>query len=182
MRYKVSGFRLEILEYCASAEECIAREQYYLDLLQPEYNILKTAGSSLGYIHTEEARAKMRICGLSKERLEHLKELNTDLEMIAKRLEHLEKLNSSEAQKERLKKLNSDPELIAKRLAKIMKPVEILDLQTGQTTIFCSLKEAAKQLGLHYGSLKNVCLKASKNPSEKPKPFKRRYIILYIPK
>jgi len=35
---------LEILEYC-TAENAVSREQYYIDLLKPYYNILKTAGS-----------------------------------------------------------------------------------------------------------------------------------------
>jgi len=35
-----SNFTLEILEYCDS-EDLIKREQYYLELLKPEYNILK---------------------------------------------------------------------------------------------------------------------------------------------
>jgi group I intron endonuclease len=39
-----SKFSLEILEYCA-ASDCVKREQYYMDLFQPEYNILKKAGS-----------------------------------------------------------------------------------------------------------------------------------------
>jgi len=30
----------------------IEREQYYIDLLNPEYNILKIAGSRLGVKHT----------------------------------------------------------------------------------------------------------------------------------
>ena len=40
-----SNFSLEILEYC-SPENVILREQYYMDLLKPDYNILKTAGSN----------------------------------------------------------------------------------------------------------------------------------------
>jgi len=43
-----------ILEYC-DKEMVIIREQYYIDLLQPEYNILQLAGSSLGYKHTPES-------------------------------------------------------------------------------------------------------------------------------
>ena len=38
------GGGLEILEYCLQSE-LLEREQYYLDLLVPEYNILKTAYS-----------------------------------------------------------------------------------------------------------------------------------------
>jgi group I intron endonuclease len=49
---------LEILEYCTK-ENAISREQYYLDLLNPEYNILKIAGSRLGFKHSEETLLKM---------------------------------------------------------------------------------------------------------------------------
>ena len=48
VKYGYNNFSLHILEYC-SKEELLVREQYYLDLLQPELNILKVAGSSLGY-------------------------------------------------------------------------------------------------------------------------------------
>ena len=58
LKYGYSKFTLEILEYCDS-KDLINREQYYLDLLKPEYNILKIAGSRLGSIHNEESRAKM---------------------------------------------------------------------------------------------------------------------------
>jgi group I intron endonuclease len=47
LKYGYSGFRLYILEYC-DAEQLIAREQYYINLLSPQYNILQVAGSSLG--------------------------------------------------------------------------------------------------------------------------------------
>ena len=40
LKYGYENFQLEILEYCR-ADELIKREQYYLDLLNPEYNILK---------------------------------------------------------------------------------------------------------------------------------------------
>lgn len=59
LKYGYSNFKLEILEYC-DVPNVIEREQYYLDLLNPEYNILKTAGSTLGYKHTEETLAKLK--------------------------------------------------------------------------------------------------------------------------
>jgi group I intron endonuclease len=52
------NFSLEILEYC-SVENLIQREQYFIDIMEPEYNILKTAGSRLGSNHSEESRAKI---------------------------------------------------------------------------------------------------------------------------
>lgn len=52
LKYGYSKFKLEILEYCEPAV-AIEREQHYLDLLEPEYNILPKAGSRLGHKHTE---------------------------------------------------------------------------------------------------------------------------------
>jgi hypothetical protein len=37
------------LEFVEPGENVLAREQYFLDLLKPEYNVLKFAGSSLGF-------------------------------------------------------------------------------------------------------------------------------------
>jgi len=43
----VLGCDADILEYC-EPKELIIREQHYLNLYSPEYNILKVAGSNLG--------------------------------------------------------------------------------------------------------------------------------------
>ena len=43
LKYGYSKFKLEILEYC-KISNLIEREQYYLDNLKPEYNILLKAG------------------------------------------------------------------------------------------------------------------------------------------
>jgi group I intron endonuclease len=45
LKYGYSEFSLEILEYCDPIN-IISREQYYLDNLKPEYNILTIARSS----------------------------------------------------------------------------------------------------------------------------------------
>lgn len=59
LKHGHSNFSLVILEYCDS-KKTIEREQYYMDLLKPEYNLLKFAGSSLGFKHTEETLVKLR--------------------------------------------------------------------------------------------------------------------------
>jgi hypothetical protein len=58
LKYGHSNFKLEILEYCEK-ENVISREQHYLDIFKPQYNILKNAYSLLGYKHSAESRAKM---------------------------------------------------------------------------------------------------------------------------
>lgn len=57
-----SAFNLTILEYIDisnlsnenSKKLILEREQFYLDKIKPKYNILSTAGNSLGYKHSEE--------------------------------------------------------------------------------------------------------------------------------
>ena len=58
IKYGYSNFSLEILEYCEIAD-LTEREQYYLDKLNPKYNTLKIAGSSLGHKLTEETKTKI---------------------------------------------------------------------------------------------------------------------------
>jgi predicted GIY-YIG superfamily endonuclease len=62
-----SAFSLTILEYInikgLSKEEIkkliLEREQFYIDSLEPKYNILRVAGSLLGFNHSNETLAKM---------------------------------------------------------------------------------------------------------------------------
>jgi len=54
------NFNLEILEYCPP-EKCLEREDYYLELLNPKYNICSKAGSSLGRKTNEDAKMKLSI-------------------------------------------------------------------------------------------------------------------------
>lgn len=57
LKYGYSNFSLEILEYC-KPEVAIEREQFYINLLKPEYNILQVAGSPLGRMRTKETKKK----------------------------------------------------------------------------------------------------------------------------
>jgi group I intron endonuclease len=55
LKYGRVNFSLDIIEYC-SYENIVKREQYYLDLFKPEYNILKVANSSFGYKHNKKKK------------------------------------------------------------------------------------------------------------------------------
>jgi len=50
-----SNFCLEIIEYCG-IKDLAERENYYINLLKPEYNLLKVAYSRQGFRHSEEAK------------------------------------------------------------------------------------------------------------------------------
>ena len=55
LKYGYSNFDLDILEYC-KPDILISREQYFIDLLNPEYNILFVAGSRLGTKQTDKTK------------------------------------------------------------------------------------------------------------------------------
>lgn len=57
-KYGESCFIFLTLENCVF-ENLTIREQYWIDILKPEYNLAPVAGSQLGYRHTEEAKANM---------------------------------------------------------------------------------------------------------------------------
>jgi group I intron endonuclease len=69
---------LEILEYC-SKQESIEREQYYMDLFKPEYNILTIAGSPLGRKLSIESRAKIAKSKLGSTHTEETKALMSQI-------------------------------------------------------------------------------------------------------
>jgi len=57
IKYGYSNFSFTILEYC-KISDLLVREQYYFDILEPQYNIFKLAGSSLGFNHPEKTKEK----------------------------------------------------------------------------------------------------------------------------
>lgn len=136
LKYGYSGFRLDILEYC-NTEQLIDREQYYIDLINPKYNILRVAGSSLGHKHYEATLAKLIGRKLSSEHLVKLRE-------------HLSKHNLSEEQRTkaraRMLKINKDKAI----------EVEVLDTQIKETTKYSSIGEAAKGIGCAHTTIRRA--------------------------
>lgn len=63
LKYDYTDFRLDILEYC-DKDSVIKREQYYIDILKPKYNIHNIAGSAFGFKHSKETKEKIRISAL----------------------------------------------------------------------------------------------------------------------
>ena len=163
IKYGYSKFSLEILEYC-EAEKCVEREQYYLDLLQPQYNILKVAGSLLGFNHSLKTKAKMSSVSKGRIRtaeheaklLEHLKRLNANPEFQAKRLEGLNRLHLSPEHKEHLARLHSSPEH-KERLNHLnsikSQKVSVLDSQTNETTVYSSISEAGRAIKVNQSTI-----------------------------
>lgn len=73
-KYGKENFKFEIINICnKEREKLLSNEQYYLDTLSTNYNILKTAGSTKGRKMSEEAKLKISMSNLGKVRSEEMK-------------------------------------------------------------------------------------------------------------
>jgi group I intron endonuclease len=143
LKYGYSGFKLEILEYC-DKDDLLAREQYYLDLFKPEYNIYETAGSPLGYKHTEETMIKLR--AIAKKRNESEEERARVGKLQQYRSEESKKKGSQKCWREKILEINR---------AKA-RSVEITNVLTNEKIIYPTLKEAAEGLDVHLNTVKRA--------------------------
>lgn len=153
LKYGYSKFSLEILEYCEGSET-IRKEQKYLDLLNPEYNILKSAGSTLGFKHSKETIAKLKSRVITAEHISKLKlaKKNENPEYRLKRIERLKLLQTNSEFKARLvlrlRKLNGYLKLLNS------KKIEIVDtLNNNKITEYSSITEAAQGIGCAISSV-----------------------------
>nr|QDG01230.1 GIY-YIG endonuclease [Scytalidium sp.] len=134
LKYGYSNFKLEILEYCKS-EEAVSREQYYFDTLKPEYNILKIAGSSLGFRHSEETIARMKSLHL------------LDDEIRKNRV--LARLGKTVSDESRAK-------ISAAQTALIGIAVVVKNINTDEEIEYSNLTEAAKAIGVSRTAVKKA--------------------------
>jgi len=145
LKYGYSSFRLEILEYC-DPMDAVKREQDYIDLLAPEYNILKIAGSLLGYKHSEETLKKFR----NRKHSEQSKKLMSEIN-LGKNNPRFGKTHTEETKAllraARLGKVLSES---AKTKMSVDKgtAIKVFDKEMNVTSTFSSITRAAEGLGV----------------------------------
>lgn len=144
-KYGREAFDFEILETIDIddniKDKLLKREQFWIDNLKPEYNILLVAGSNLGYHHTDETKRKISesTTGVKKSE-EHAKHIREGQSGRVLTEEHKAKL--SEAAKHRKSPSNH----------------AIISIDG---VIYNSLKEASEATGVKY----NTIQKRLKNPN-----------------
>ena len=133
LKYGYGEFRLEILEYCPISI-VLDREQFYIDKLNPEYNILKIAGSNLGYKHSEASLKLMSDASKSLNESEKFLEFKREV-MLGRKLseDHLEKM------------AKNNPFRVS---------IILSNLETGENKEFTSMIQAALFLGVHMTTVK----------------------------
>ena len=148
LKYGHSSFSLDILEYCDS-KIVIQREQYYIDTLKPEYNILQTAGSSLGYKHTEETLAKLRGRKHTEETLAKLRGRKFSPEA-------LEKMRNRKLTEEHKSKIGIAVKAAVTEFNVTTKGMKVLvlDLETNIQEEYPSIRSAATSLNTHMETIR----------------------------
>ena len=144
-KYGREAFDFEILETVDIddniKDKLLKREQFWIDNLKPEYNILLVAGSNLGYHHTDKTKKKISesTTGVKKsdEHAKHIREGQSGRVLTE---EHKAKL--SEAAKHRKSPSNH----------------AIISIDG---VLYNSLKEASEATGVKY----NTIQKRLKNPN-----------------
>ena len=126
LAYGYNNFRLEILDYC-DISDVIKVEQYYIDKLKPEYNILTKEGSSLNFKHYKETLDKFKYRKLSAEALSNLKK-----EKFGATLPPLAKAN---------------------QLLATSHNITVRDIETNITKEYCSIRSAARELQVSHSTL-----------------------------
>lgn len=200
LKYGYSEFTLEVLEFC-DKDKVIERENYYFELFQPEYNIVKVAGQPPRIDYTPEIKKKIsdslkeffanvenrEIRSLSKQGYEFividiLDDTVTQYHAIkaAARKLNIDRRIITKALKSETEMIISDRyifkslgemENLGNKVQASSKTISVLDLETNIKTTYESITSAANALNVYPQSL-NTYLK---NKSDKP--FKNRYIL-----
>ena len=161
LKYGYENFNFEILEYCR-ADELVIREQYYLDLLYPEYNILKNAYSLLGFKHSPENIAKFKLKKISAEHKKILSLVHTGKVVVVSQ-ETKDKLSLATTNYKKNNPLSYEAlaNIKAKTLAREGVPVSILNTQTNEVISFLTLTEAGEYLKVKRQAIRNAINRGS---------------------
>lgn len=158
LKYGHQNFTLEILEIC-DASEINSREQDFFNLLNPDYNVLPNAHSSLGYKHTPETLLKFKERKLTPEQLDKLRS-------------HLAVLNTSDEHKEisrrNMIKLNESKGF----------SVEVFDMESKKTEVFNSIRKAAEAIGCVHRTI--ILADETFRKKGITRPIKKRYLVKII--
>lgn len=154
VKYGHDNFILAILEYC-NKDNLLDREQYYLDLLNPQYNILKVAYSLLGFKHSPENIAKFKTKVISLEHKGILSQTHT-----AKTVGEDTRAKLSAATKEYKNNNPLTPEALANIKAKTTEregvAVTVLNVETKEVLKFTTRTEAGDFLGVSRQAIYNA--------------------------
>jgi len=159
LKHGHKNFSLEILEYCDKTS-LIKREQYYLDLLIPEYNILKYAYSVLGYKHTQETIEKLKEKIVSPEHKMIISSIHKG-KLVSE--DTRKKLAAATSEYRKTNPLSAEAlaNLKAKGILRQGVAISVLNTNTNETKEFSNQTEAGEFLGISRQAVYNAVKRGS---------------------
>lgn len=156
--YGKNSFEISILEKC-EPNQCVVREQYWIELLTPVYNVVVKAGSSgsLGREVSQETRNKISEAN-------KLYWSNPDNKSKMKKAFQ----NRTYSGKPRKRPVYTKPKVYTEEgLASLKKAnsVKVKNMITGE--VYSSVKQASEILGVNYTTLSGVINGKRKHPKLK---------------
>jgi group I intron endonuclease len=137
-KYGKENFIFDIIEECIP-EQCLIREQFYIDTLNPEYNIYRIAGSPRGRILSVETKRKISQSLKGKPLSEERKnKISLSLKGKPKSEDHINKV--------RLSLWGNEGKLKNSKGGRFLGSYKFLNTQTKQEVI-CGQFELARMLG-----------------------------------
>lgn len=146
LKYGIGNFALVILEF-VDKDDILSREDHFIGTLNPKYNILRNASNSLGYKHTPESIEKITESALGRTHSDEVRKAMSE----SRKGENNSFFGKTHSE-ETLAKLREH----AKNRNYVPVPgikVEVIDLLNNQTTVYSSVREAARSLNTHMSSL-----------------------------
>jgi len=154
LKYGPANFTLEVIVYC-DKKELIQTEQYYLNLLAPEYNVLKHAYSLLGYKHTKETLNKLRNKIISEDHKILLSSVHKG-KVVSQNTRNKLALATTNYRKNNTLIPESFSNLKNKTLLREGVPVTVLNTKTSKEKHFTSQTEAGVFLGISRQAIYNA--------------------------
>lgn len=192
LKHGYSKFKLEIVEYC-NPKELAKKEQYYMDMMSPQYNILKTAYSSLGYKHNEKTLEKMHtnLQNLNSSKSIEVTVTNLQTNVSQQYPSLTEAAKSINISRPVLRKhiLNSciykDTYKLEANLSVLNLnsnylnhpasiKIKVTDLKSNIVNQYASIRAAARDLKIGYVSIATYLKRNQKTP------YKSRYVFKYV--
>nr|YP_010690213.1 hypothetical protein PQ570_mgp23 [Neopestalotiopsis cubana]WBU13052.1 hypothetical protein [Neopestalotiopsis cubana] len=186
LKFGYSNFNLEILEYC-DKNILLEKEQHFFDLLNPNYNTLKFAGSGLGFKHSLETLLKFQIRDIEKGHaiivLNKIDGLNSEYSSIRKAAIDLKVSTTTLSSYIGINKLLKNKYLINKK-TNVIKPivglpkVKLLNTVTNMELEFYSLFSLTK----YIASVENIIVAPSTVSKyiKQGKHYKNKYYFYFI--
>lgn len=169
-KYSHNDFIFGILEYGQNPETILSLEQKYIDLYQPEYNILKIAGSPLGHKHSLMVKERMKLAAKNRVLSEETKKALSEF-----RSSRLGELNSFYGKKHRdeTKSIMRDLALNREKYSGPKVTVTVVDTLNNTSVTYDTIKDAAYALGINSSTIASRKMRNSKNL------FQKRYQFIF---